>query len=53
METPSLRGFTGIGELGILRNPSADNGFFADMGVQGYLGKRQGVTGNLRLGWVY
>lgn len=53
LDTPSLGGVTGVGELGIARNPVAGKGFYADMGVQGYVGKRTGVAGNLRFGWIY
>jgi hypothetical protein len=53
LDTPSLKGVTGVGELGILRNPVADRGFYVDFGVRGYIGKRDGVLGNLRLGWIY
>jgi len=48
--TPSLRGGTGVGEFGITVKP---NPVVIDLGVQGYVGKRQGVTGSLRAGYMF
>jgi autotransporter passenger strand-loop-strand repeat protein/autotransporter-associated beta strand protein len=49
LDAPSLKGDTGIGELGLsLRAPLTVPVFF-DLGVQGYTGKREGVTGSLQL----
>ena len=45
---PSLRGDTGIGELGLSFKPSATIPLFFDLGIQGYVGKREGVTGSLQ-----
>ncbi len=53
IDAPSLKGSTGVGELGITYKPVADRGFYADLGVQGYVGKREGVTGSLRVGWKF
>jgi hypothetical protein len=47
--TPSLRGDTGIGELGLVLKPSKDLPLSFDFGVQGYIGKREGVTGSLQV----
>ncbi|MCL2347630.1 MAG: autotransporter outer membrane beta-barrel domain-containing protein [Planctomycetaceae bacterium] len=46
---PSLRGDTGIGELGVTWKPAVFRGFLVDLGVQGYVGKREGATANLAL----
>ena len=46
---PSLRGDTGIGELGLTLKPSKDLPLSFDLGVQGYVGKREGVTGSLQV----
>jgi len=51
--TPSLRGGTGIGELGLMVKPSPTGPLSIDLGVQGYVGKRQGVTGALRVGLAF
>ena len=48
LDTPSLRGSTGIGELGLSIRPSNTRPLFLDLGVQGYMGKREGVTGSLQ-----
>ena len=50
IEVPSLRGSTGIGELGITLRPAKYRGLFVDLGAQGYFGKREGVTASLQIG---
>jgi len=50
MTAPSLYGDTGIGEIGIALKPATRHGFYADIGVQAYTGKRDGVTGGLFIG---
>jgi len=47
---PSLRGGTGIGELGIAFQPASNRGVFVDLGVQGYTGKREGFTAAIHVG---
>jgi outer membrane autotransporter protein len=49
IESPSMKGATGAGEVGIKFTPSADSPFSMEVGAQGYTGKREGVTGNLML----
>ena len=49
----SLRGNTGIGEAGIALKPATSRGFFADLGVQCYAGKRDGVAAALHAGRKY
>jgi len=44
-----ISGSTGIGEIGLTLNPTRDIPLFLDLGVQGYTGKREGVTGSLQL----
>jgi len=46
----SLRGDTGIGEVGIALKPTTSRGFFIDLGVQCYAGKRDGVAAALHAG---
>ena len=48
IKAPSLRGDTGIGELGLTFKPSQTVPLSFDLGVQGYVGKREGVTGSLQ-----
>ncbi|MDR0239135.1 MAG: hypothetical protein LBI88_02750, partial [Deltaproteobacteria bacterium] len=45
---PDLTGGTGIGELGLTLKPSKTVPLSFDLGVQGYVGKREGVTGSLQ-----
>jgi autotransporter-associated beta strand protein len=49
IDTPSMRGDTGIGELGFTLTPSADLPLSFDFGIQGYIGKRKGVTGSFQI----
>ena len=48
-----MRGDTGIGELGLLLKPSQTLPLSFDLGVQGYTGKREGVTGSLQARWEF
>jgi hypothetical protein len=48
IDTVSLRGDTGMGELGFTLKPSATLPLSFDLGIQGYVGKREGVTGSLQ-----
>lgn len=49
IDAPGLKGDTGIGELGLSLTPLVDLPLTVDMGVQGYTGKREGVTGSLQV----
>jgi outer membrane autotransporter protein len=50
IDAPSLRGDTGIGEIGLTLTPRGrKSALSVDLGVQGYVGKRDGVTGSLQL----
>ena len=51
IDAPSLRGGTGVGEVGIAWNPAA-RGFHVDFGIQGYTGKREGLTTSLNVSRV-
>ena len=53
IDAPSLRGDTGIGELGLTLTPSASLPLSFDLGVLGYTGKREGVTGSLQVKIVF
>lgn len=48
MKAPSMRGDTGVGELGLVFTPYASLPLSFDLGVQGYVGKREGVTGSVQ-----
>ena len=47
IEAPDMGGPTGIGEIGLVFRPKADSPFSVDLGAQGYIGERQGVTGSV------
>ncbi|MDD4701881.1 MAG: autotransporter outer membrane beta-barrel domain-containing protein [Desulfovibrio sp.] len=49
IDAPSLRGDTGMGELGLTLRPSTSIPLSVDVGVQGYTGIREGVTGSVML----
>ncbi|MDR0238788.1 MAG: autotransporter outer membrane beta-barrel domain-containing protein, partial [Deltaproteobacteria bacterium] len=49
LQSPSMKGDTGIGELGLILKPSRELPLSFDLGVQGYVGKREGVTGSLQI----
>ena len=51
--TPSLQGDTGMGEIGLSLKPSKDLPLSFDLGVQGYVGKREGVTGSLQVRYEF
>ena len=53
IDAPNLRGNTGIGELGLSLTPSTDLPLTVDLGVQGYTGKHEGVTGSLMVKWEF
>jgi outer membrane autotransporter protein len=49
LEAPSLKGNTGIFELGVAVRPSETIPLTLELGAQGYVGKREGVSGSLTL----
>ncbi|MDR1041065.1 MAG: autotransporter-associated beta strand repeat-containing protein, partial [Deltaproteobacteria bacterium] len=49
IDAPTLRGDTGIGELGLSFRPSLFLPMTFELGVQGYVGKRKGVSGSLHM----
>ena len=49
IDAPKLKVGTGIGELGLNIKPSPDQALSFDLGLQGYAGKREGVTGSLQV----
>jgi len=53
IKTPTLYGSTGIGELGLTLKPSITMPLSFDLGVQGYVGKREGVTGSLQVRYEF
>ncbi|MDL2268049.1 autotransporter-associated beta strand repeat-containing protein, partial [Desulfovibrio sp. OttesenSCG-928-G15] len=53
IDAPDMKGSTGIGELGLTVKPSQNLPLTFDLGVQGYTGKREGVTGSLQFRWEF
>ena len=53
IDRPDLEGSSGMGELGITLTPSATIPVSLDLGVQGYVGRREGVSGTLQLQWKF
>ena len=50
IDATSLRGGTGISEIGLTWKPASYRGLYADLGVQGYTGTREGLTACLQVG---
>jgi hypothetical protein len=50
---PELSGSTGIAEVGLKVKPAPESPLSFDLGVQGYTGQREGVTGNLTLNFEF
>ncbi|MDR1083782.1 MAG: hypothetical protein LBP22_02740 [Deltaproteobacteria bacterium] len=45
--SPSLKGSSGIFELGLAVRPAPSKPWSIDLGVQGYAGKREGFSGSV------
>lgn len=50
---PSLKGGSGMAELGWQAKPSKDSPMTVDLGVTGWAGKQQGVMGRLKVSWSF
>jgi autotransporter-associated beta strand protein len=50
---PELKGDTGLAEAGITLTPSATVPLTLDIGIQGYTGKREGVTGSFKANYRF
>ncbi len=46
VSAPSFKGSSGMGELGLMMKPTEDLPLSINLGVQGYVGQKQGVSGN-------
>jgi hypothetical protein len=53
IDPPSLRGDSGRAELGLFFMPSEQLPLSMDLGVQGYVGTREGVSGSFRVTWKF
>lgn len=47
LDVPTLKGDTGVVEAGFTMKPNTSSPWSADFGVKGYVGDREGVTGNM------
>ncbi|MDR1350640.1 MAG: hypothetical protein LBJ59_07700, partial [Zoogloeaceae bacterium] len=52
-DAPSAKGSSGVGEVGMIFHARDNDRFSAEVGLQGYVGKREGVSGGFRLGWKF
>ena len=53
LPSPNMQGSTGVGEVGLVWKPEKAQGFAVDLGVQGYTGMREGVSGTLQLRYEF
>jgi outer membrane autotransporter protein len=53
IDSPDLKGDTGIVEIGFSVKPSPTKPVFVDFGIQGYAGQREGVSGSLRVEYKF
>ena len=53
LETPTLDGDTAIMELGVSMKPSVTSPWALQLGAKGYVGDREGVSGNLTFRYVF
>lgn len=53
LDVPSLEGDTGVFELGLRIHPSLESNWAVDLGAKGYVGDREGVTGNMTVRYSF
>ncbi|MDR1889940.1 MAG: hypothetical protein LBQ81_11280, partial [Zoogloeaceae bacterium] len=53
LDTPKLKGDTGLLEVGVTLSPTQNQPLSLDFGLQGYVGKREGVTGGVRVRYAF
>jgi outer membrane autotransporter protein len=53
IDAPELKGDTGSIELGLSMTPAPNNPLSLDIGLQGYAGQREGVTGSVRVNYRF
>lgn len=53
LDVPTLEGDTGIMELGVTMTPSATSPWSFDVGLKGYVGDRQGVSGSALVTYAF
>ena len=53
LEELSLKGDTGVAELGIRFKPSENSAWRVEASVNGYVGQKEGVAGNIAVNWLF
>lgn len=53
LDTPSLGGGTGIFEVGMTLRPQNNDRLSVDVGLQGYVGQREGVSGGVKVNYAF
>ena len=53
LDDNSLKGDTGVAEVGVTFSPTADSAWKIDANIQGYAGQREGVAGNLAVNYMF
>lgn len=53
LDVSSLEGDTGVFELGMRIRPSLESNWAVDLGAKGYVGDREGVTGNMTVRYSF
>lgn len=53
IESPSMKGASGLVELGLNVRPLKNKALLVGVGLQGYFGQKEGVTGSLQIGYKF
>lgn len=53
LEELSLKGDTGSAQLGVHFKPSETSSWRVDASINGYVGQKEGVAGNIAVHWLY
>jgi hypothetical protein len=53
IDAPKLKGDTGVFEAGFTMTPTRTSPWTVEIGVQGHVGQRQGVTGSIRVNYGF
>jgi hypothetical protein len=53
IDAPSIKGGSGVAEIGLSVKQSPDSKFSLDFKLEGYTGKREGMGGGVQFNWVF
>ncbi|NIF85500.1 autotransporter outer membrane beta-barrel domain-containing protein [Comamonas sp. Tr-654] len=53
IESPSMKGASGLVEVGLNVRPLKNKALLVGVGLQGYFGQKEGVTGSLQIGYKF